>query len=72
VIIVGGLSAGVLLALHLAAKRPREVHATLLFSPTFWPDGWAVPSYFVLFKLVRHKSFANLINLRECALRHQG
>ena len=67
VIIVGGLSAGVLLALHLAAERPREVHGTLLFSPTFWPDGWAIPRYFALFKLVRHKWFANLINLRECA-----
>ena len=67
VIIVGGLSAGVLLALHLAAERPREVHGTLLFSPTFWPDGWAIPRYFALFKLVRYKWFANLINLRECA-----
>ena len=28
VIIVGGLSAGVLLALHLAAERPQEVHGT--------------------------------------------
>jgi carboxylesterase len=67
VIIVGGISAGVLLALHLAAIRPQEVHGTLLFSPTFWPNGWAIPRYFALFKLVRYKWFANLINLRECA-----
>src|SRR5262245_1852690 len=67
VIIAGGLSAGVLLALHLAAKRPQEVDGTLLFSPTFWPDGWAIPRYLALFKLVRYKWLANLINLRECA-----
>lgn len=67
VIIVGGLSAGVLLALHLAAKRPEDVNGTLLFSPTFWPDGWAIPRYLALFKLVRYKWLANLINLRECA-----
>ena len=67
VIIVGGLSAGVLLALHLAAKRPLEVHGTLLFSPTFWPNGWAIPRHFALFKLLPYKWLANLINLRECA-----
>jgi carboxylesterase len=66
VMIVGGFSVGVLLALRLAANRQREVHGTLLFSPTFWPNGWAIPRHFALFKLVRHKWFANLINLREC------
>jgi carboxylesterase len=67
VTIAGGLSSGVLLALHLAAQRPQEVLGTLLFSPTFWPDGWAIPRYFALFKLIRHKWFANLIKLRERA-----
>jgi carboxylesterase len=67
VIIAGGLSSGVLLALHLAAQRPQEVLGTLLFSPTFWPNGWAIPRHFALFKLIRHKWFANLINLRERA-----
>ena len=66
VIIVGGLSAGVLLALHLAAKRPQQIHGALLFSPTFWPDGWAIPRYLSLFRLVRYKWFANLINLQAC------
>ena len=54
VMIVGGFSVGVLLALRLAANRQREVHGTLLFSPTFWPNGWAIPRHFALFKLVRH------------------
>ena len=56
-----------LLALHLAAKRPQEVHGTLLFSPTFWPNGWAIPRHFALFKLVPYKWLANLVDLRECA-----
>jgi carboxylesterase len=67
VTIAGGLSSGVLLALHLAAQRPQDVLGTLLFSPTFWPNGWAIPRYFALFKLIRHKWFANLIKLRERA-----
>ena len=67
VIVVGGLSSGVLLALHLAAKRPQEVNGTLLFSPTFWPDGWAIPRYLGLLKLVPYKCLANLVNLHERA-----
>src|SRR5262245_36152733 len=67
VIITGGLSSGVLLALHLAAQHPQDVLGTLLFSPTFWPNGWAIPRHFALFKLIRHKWLANLINLRERA-----
>jgi carboxylesterase len=67
VIIVGGLSAGVLLALHLAAERPHEVDGTLLYSPTFWPDGWATPRYFGLLKLLPYKWLADLISLQERA-----
>jgi len=67
VVLVGGLSAGVTLALLLAARRPSGVHGCLLYSPTFWPNGWAIPWHFVFFNLVRHKWFANLLHLRECA-----
>jgi len=52
-VIVGGLSMGALLALHLAAKRPNDVHATVLFAPTLKLDGWGAPWYSVLFNLVR-------------------
>ena len=65
VIIAGGLSSGVLLALHLAAQRPKDILGTLLYAPTFWPNGWAIPRYFALFKLIQQKWFANLIKLRE-------
>lgn len=67
VIIVGGLSAGVLLALHLAAERPLEVDGTLLYSPTFWPDGWATPRCLGLLKLLPYKWLADLISLQERA-----
>jgi carboxylesterase len=32
----------------------------MLFSPTFWPNGWAIPWYFSLFRLVHNKWFARL------------
>ena len=67
IILVGGLSAGAMLALHLAAQRPQHVHGTLLFSPTMWPNGWAIPWYFAFFKLIHQKWFANLFHLKECA-----
>src|SRR5262252_9674427 len=42
-VIVGGLSMGAVLALHLAAKRTDEVHGLALYAPTLWHDGWAMP-----------------------------
>jgi len=42
-VIVGGLSMGGLLGLHLAAQRPTEVHGLALFAPTLWYDGWSTP-----------------------------
>lgn len=44
-VVVGGLSMGAVLALHLAAKRPDEVHGLALYAPTLWYDGWAMPWY---------------------------
>jgi carboxylesterase len=56
---------GALLALHLAAKRPDKVHGTVLFAPTLWLDGWGVPWYATLFKLVHQKWFADLLQFSE-------
>jgi carboxylesterase len=48
-VIVGGLSMGAVLALHLAAERGDDVHGLALYAPTLWYDGWATPWYrFVL------------------------
>jgi carboxylesterase len=64
-VIVGGLSMGAILALHLAAERPDDVHGVALFAPTLKLDGWGVPWYSVLFNLVRHRSIANFITFSE-------
>jgi len=44
-VIVGGLSMGAVLALHLAARRPTDVHGLALYAPTLWYDGWSTPWY---------------------------
>jgi len=61
-VIIGGLSAGAVLSLHLAARHQNEISGLALFSPTFWPNGWAMPWYSILFRLIRHKQIANLFN----------
>lgn len=61
-VIVGGLSTGAVLALILAAKHPQTVSALTLYSPTLWLNGFQIPWYVRLFRLVTHKSLANMIN----------
>ncbi len=65
--IVGGVSAGTMLALRLAALRPEKIVGLMLFSPTIWPNGWAIPWYFSLFRLVKHRWAARLFNFRARA-----
>ena len=64
-VIVGGLSMGAILALHLAAEYPMDVHATTLFAPTLKLDGWGVPWYSIFFTLVRSEWSANLVRFAE-------
>jgi carboxylesterase len=64
-VLVGGLSAGGVMTLHLATKRPTAVDGIILMSPTLWPDGWAVPWYFHFTRLIRHKWFADLLYYAE-------
>jgi carboxylesterase len=64
-VIVGGLSAGSILALEVAARRPKDVHGIALYAPTLWLNGWSVPWYAPLFRLVHTKWFANLIPFVE-------
>ncbi len=64
VILVSGISAGSILALRLARERPADVHGLILFSPTIWPNGWAIPKSFNLFNLILYKWFARLFRFR--------
>lgn len=50
-VVVGGLSLGAVLALHLAAQHPRQVHGLALYAPTLWYDGWSIPWYRFLLRL---------------------
>lgn len=65
--IVGGVSAGTMLALRLAALHPEKINGLMLFSPTIWPNGWAIPWYFYLFKLVKQRFVARLFHFRARA-----
>lgn len=67
VVVVGGISAGSMLALRLARERADDVHGVLMFAPTLWPNGWAIPPFFHLFRLIRHKWVASLLRLRQRA-----
>lgn len=67
VVIVGGLSAGAMLALRLARERASDVDGLLLFAPTIWPNGWAIPLHFNLFSLIRHKWVASFLRLQQRA-----
>jgi carboxylesterase len=53
VVVVGGLSMGAILALHLAQNRPDSVHGLLLLAPTLKLDGWSMPWYARLVNYVR-------------------
>ncbi|MGI9407164.1 MAG: alpha/beta hydrolase [Hyphomicrobiaceae bacterium] len=64
-IIAGGLSAGAVLGLHLAANRPEEVDGLLLYAPTLKLDGWSVPRHTALFNLIHQKWCANLFPFHE-------
>lgn len=65
VVLVGGLSAGSIIALRLAAKRPEKVQGLMLFAPTLEPNGWAIPWTFKLFHLVRERFTARLFHFRQ-------
>lgn len=54
-IFAGGLSMGSMLALHLAAQRPADVHGLLLFAPALQLNGWAMPWHARLLRYVHPK-----------------
>jgi carboxylesterase len=65
-VIVGGVSAGAILSLILAARRPNQVSGLVLFAPTLRHDGWAIPWSFSLFQLITQRWFANYFHFPDC------
>jgi carboxylesterase len=64
-VIVCGLSMGAVLALYHAAEHPDDVGALALYAPSLWLDGWGIPWYSHLFKLVTQKWLADWILFAE-------
>jgi carboxylesterase len=64
-VVVGGLSVGCILALHLAAVRPENVSGLALYAPSLWLDGWGVPWHAALFRFVTQKWCADLFPFAE-------
>ncbi len=65
VVICSGLSTGALLSLMLAAKHPDKVHGIAPLAPTLWLNGWLIPWYARLFRLVRQTWVADLISFPD-------
>jgi carboxylesterase len=66
-VVVGGASAGAVLALRLAAFRGAETAAILLYAPTLAVNGWAIPRTIKFFNLVSDKWTARLFKFRTPA-----
>lgn len=66
-VIVGGASAGATLSLRLAALRPNDVTATMLYAPTLAVNGWAISPALKLFHLISDKWTARLFAFRTPA-----
>jgi carboxylesterase len=64
-VVVGGLSVGSILALHLAAVRAESVSGLVLYAPSLWLDGWGVPWHAALFRLVTQKWCADWFPFAE-------
>ena len=54
VVLVGGLSMGAILAARLARDEPERIHGLIMLAPTLWYDGWSMPWYRFLLKIVIH------------------
>ncbi len=65
VIFAGGLSMGAILALKLARQHPTVVDGLLLFAPTLWYDGWAIPRMSFLLRWLIHLPMAHRWRFNE-------
>lgn len=66
-VLVGGLSAGSIMSLKLAAERPNDVEGVLVFAPTLKPNGWSIPWTFNLFRLVQQSWLARMFQFKQRA-----
>jgi carboxylesterase len=66
-VIIGGASAGSILALRLAAYRQDQAAGLVLFAPTLAVNGWAIPKMLKLFHLVTDKWTARLFKFKTPA-----
>lgn len=64
-VIVGGLSMGAVLAMHVAAIRPEAVDGLALYAPTLWYDGWSIPRYAFLLKWLINTPFGRRYSFVE-------
>jgi len=51
-IIIGGLSMGAVMAMHIASRRQEDIDGLALYAPTLRYDGWSIPWYAFLLKLL--------------------
>lgn len=66
-VVIGGSSAGSILALRLAAYRQDQAAGLLLYAPTLAVNGWAIPKMLKLFHCVTDKWTARLFKFRTPA-----
>ncbi len=61
-VMVAGLSTGAVVAMILAARHPDKVRSLALYSPTLWLNGFRIPWYARLFRIVTFRAFASLFD----------
>ncbi len=66
-VLVGGLSAGSIVALKLAAERPNDIEGVIVCAPTLTPNGWSIPWTFKFFNLVWQSWLARMFQFRQRA-----
>lgn len=64
-VVVGGLSMGAVLAMHVAAVRPEAIDGLALYAPTLWYDGWSIPRYAFLLKWLINTPFGRRYSFVE-------
>ena len=64
-LVVGGLSLGAVLSLILAAEHPEDVAGVACLAPTLFYDGWSVPWYHRLIRLVDYTPLKYFTYFRE-------